>query len=148
MSGETSQATVRAVCGLVATDDQGRVLLIRRSDDGSWGLPGGGVEVGESWEQAAVRECQEETGWQVDVDGLLGVYSEPRTQVHRYPDGRQVHFFGVVFTGTVRRRSTVPDGEATEVGFFALDRLPRRLFAPDEPVLEEAVRRRLGPYLR
>lgn len=144
----TTQATVRAVSGLVAMNDQEQVLLIRRRDDNSWGLPGGGVVVGESWEQAAVRECQEETGWNVRVDGLLGVYSDPDSQVHRYPNGRVVHFFGVVFTGRVQRRTTSLDGEAVEVGFFRLDQLPHPLFAPDQPVLADVVGRGPGSYLR
>lgn len=96
-------------------------------------------------EQAAVRECQEENGWSVRVDGLLGVYSDPDTQVHRYPNGRLVHFFGVVFTGRVQRRTTSPDGEAVAVWFFRLDQLPHPLFAPEQPVLEDVVERVPGP---
>ena len=55
----------------------GEVLLMRRSDNGHWGLPGGFVEVGESVAAAACREVAEETGWRVRVGGLIGVYSDP-----------------------------------------------------------------------
>ena len=139
---------LRPVAGVVARDPAGRVLLVRRRDDGTWGLPGGGVEAGETWAQAAVRECREESGWDVRVDGLLGVYSDPATQVHRYPDGAQRHFVGVVVTAVAVRRAGAPDDEVTEVGFFALDGLPAPLFAPDAPVLADVVSGRAGPHLR
>lgn len=133
---------VRAVVGLVASDARGRVLLVRRADDGTWGLPGGGVEPGETWEQAALRECLEETGWEADLTGLQGVYSDPATQVHRYPDGRLVHFFGVVLTARALRRVAPPGPEVSEVRLVDLRHLPEPLFAPDRPVLEAEVRRR------
>jgi 8-oxo-dGTP diphosphatase len=135
------------VCGVVATDALGRVLLVRRADDGSWGLPGGGVEPGESWSDAAHRECLEETGWQVHVTGIFGVYSDPDTQVHTYPDGRRVHFFGVVFAADLEAQVARPDEEVAEVGFFADDDLPEPLFAPDRPVLEDFVSRRPTPVV-
>jgi len=122
--------------------------MVRRRDDGTWGLPGGGVEPGETWQTAAVRECQEETGWRVRIDGLLGIYSDPATQLHRYPDGRWRHFFGVVFTARALARTTVGDDEALEVAFLGIEDLPRPLFAPDKPVLQDAAARALGPYLR
>ena len=67
--------------GVAVRDDDGRILLVQRADDGTWCLPGGHVEPGESWEQAARRECLEETGWIVHITRLLGIYSEPGEQV-------------------------------------------------------------------
>jgi 8-oxo-dGTP pyrophosphatase MutT (NUDIX family) len=63
----------------VARNGSGRVLLVRRSDDGYWELPGGRVEVGESASAAVVREVAEETGVTIKVTGLAGVYSDPGT---------------------------------------------------------------------
>lgn len=143
----TPGPVVRAVCGVVAVDPGGRVLMVRRSDDGTWGLPGGGVEPEETWQAAAVRECQEETGWRVTIDGLLGIYSDPATQVHRYPDGSWKHFFGVVFTARAMEQASQGDGEALEVAFFHLDDLPEPLFGPDRPVLRDAAHRGTGPHL-
>ncbi|TCC00174.1 NUDIX domain-containing protein [Micromonospora zingiberis] len=141
-------AVVRAVCGAVIQDTAGRVLLMRRNGEGTWGLPGGGVEPGETWEQATLRECQEETGWQVNLRGLLGVYSDPATQLHRYPSGLLTHFFGVVFLADPRHRVGEPDGEASELGWFALDRLPEPVFAPDVPVLRDAAGYDGYPFIR
>lgn len=138
---------LRACCGVVVLDEQDRVLLMRRTGEGTWGLPGGGVEVGETWQQAARRECREETGWDIDLHGLLGLYSDPATQTHRYPSGRAIHCVGAVFLASPRGRTATPDGEATELDWFPLDRLPAPLFAPDIPVLRDAARRQDGPFL-
>jgi ADP-ribose pyrophosphatase YjhB (NUDIX family) len=71
---------------VVVLDDHGRLLLIQRSDNGLWALPGGGQEFGESVSQAAVRETREETGLEVEVTGIVGIYSDPR-HVIAYDDG-------------------------------------------------------------
>ncbi|MEU6190325.1 NUDIX domain-containing protein [Nocardia sp. NPDC047038] len=62
------------------TDEHGRVLMQRRDDSGNWSLPGGIMEVGETLEDCAVRETREETGLDIEITGLLGIYtdSEPR----------------------------------------------------------------------
>ena len=86
---DAPRPVLRPVCGVAALDGEGRVLLLRRADDGTWGLPGGGVEPGETWSDAARRECREETGWSVRITGVLGLYSDPATQLHTYPDGRR-----------------------------------------------------------
>ena len=58
-------------------DDVGRVLLIRRSDNRLWALPGGAQDLGESTAQAARREVEEETGLHVELTGVSGIYSDP-----------------------------------------------------------------------
>jgi 8-oxo-dGTP diphosphatase len=132
-----SSARVRAVVGVLALDAVGRILLVRRADDGSWCLPGGGVEVGETWVAAAVRECREETGWRVAVTALYGAYSDPASQLFTYPDGDRVQFFGLVFLGSAEEQVGRRDAEVSEVGFFSSDSLPAPLFAPDRPILDD-----------
>ena len=61
----------------VVRDGAGRVLLIRRVDNGLWALPGGIIELDETAADAAVRETREETGVEVRVVGLVGVYTDP-----------------------------------------------------------------------
>ena len=59
----------------IAVFDAGKVLLIKRRDFQVWALPGGGIDAGESVAQAAVRETREETGLEVELQHLVGVYS-------------------------------------------------------------------------
>ena len=56
----------------------GKILLQQRADNREWGLPGGSVEIGETVADAVVREVREETGYEVAVGRLVGVYSDPR----------------------------------------------------------------------
>ncbi|SRR6266704_1975788 len=62
----------------VVVIDAGRILLVQREDFKTWGLPGGHVEDGESVAQAAVREVLEETGFEVELTRLVGIYIRPR----------------------------------------------------------------------
>src|SRR3989454_10380372 len=61
-------------------DDQGRILLGHRRDIDWWNLPGGGMEAGETVDEALQREVREETGLEVEVQQLVGVYSKPQKQ--------------------------------------------------------------------
>ncbi len=139
--------SIRVVCGVLALNAAGEVLLMRRADEGTWGLPGGGVEPGETWEAAAKRECLEETGWTMCVTGVLGVYSDPETQTHIYPSGESVHFVGVVFTALAEFAGERRDAEASDVRFFTASALPEPLFEPDRPVLTDYVSRRATPII-
>jgi ADP-ribose pyrophosphatase YjhB (NUDIX family) len=62
----------------IPVDPDGRLILMRRATEpgrGRWTMPGGFVDLGESVEDAAVRECAEELGIEIELDGLVGVYS-------------------------------------------------------------------------
>ena len=90
MRPETPRLTVDAV---ILNEDCNRIILIRRKNDpfrGFWALPGGFVDVGETVEAACIREVHEETGIEVDIIKLLGVFSDPG----RDPRG---HTVSVVF---------------------------------------------------
>ncbi len=81
--------TPKLMVDVVIPSEGGRVALIRRGSEpyeGRWALPGGFVEVGETVEGAAVREAEEETGLQVEILRLVGVYSDP----NRDPRGHNV----------------------------------------------------------
>ena len=72
--------TPKLMVDIVIPDGEGRVLLIQRANDPyeeSWALPGGFVDVGETVEEAAAREAKEETGLDVEILRMVGVYSEP-----------------------------------------------------------------------
>lgn len=123
-----------------AASDSRELLLMRRSDNGHWGLPGGYVEKGESVSEAVTREVYEETGVWIAVGRLVGIYSDPARQVIEYARGRRVHAVNLCFearpvgSGT----ATTPD-ETLELGYFRPEALP----APFVPIhtirIEDAV---------
>lgn len=143
----TPRARLRAVAGMVLADDDGRVLMMRRRGEDTWGFPGGGVEPGESWVAAAERECLEETGWRAQVERLLGVYSDPATQLHTYPNGDVRHFVGVVFLAKPVELLGTPDGEAAELRWVFGHEVPEPVFGPDVPVLRDLFPVRGAPVI-
>lgn len=96
----------------IVRDGLGRVLMVRRADDGYWELPGGRVEVGESASVAVVREVAEETGVTIRVTGLAGVYSDPG-HVLAYPCGNVYQQFAVCFHAFTPGSDARPDGDET-----------------------------------
>jgi ADP-ribose pyrophosphatase YjhB (NUDIX family) len=82
--------------GAVVRNESGGVLMIQRTDNGLWALPGGAQEIGETPSEAAVREIYEETGINTRVTGLVGIYSDPR-HVIAYDDGEVRQEFSIVF---------------------------------------------------
>ena len=107
----------------------GKLLLVRRNHApalGRWAFPSGFVDAGEVVEEAAVREVLEETGIEVRLDGLIGVYSEA---------GNAVVF--VAFAGTALGGDAIVGPEAFEVGWFAPDRLPDLGFTHDARIVAE-----------
>lgn len=137
---------VEATAGVAAVFD-GRILLARRTDDGNWCLPGGRVEFGESIAACAEREFEEETGQAVELTGLLGVYSRPDEQIHRYPDGEIVHFVGVVFEGRAGQRTGPLAGDTSETRWFAAAELPSDLMVSDVAPIRDALSRRPRPVV-
>jgi 8-oxo-dGTP pyrophosphatase MutT (NUDIX family) len=103
--------------------DDGAVLLQRRSDDGLWGLPGGAIELGESAAEAAKREVKEETGLDVHIEDLLGIYTKYE---HTYPNGDRAQPITVFFrcTPITSQPPAATDEETIEVAYHPLDALP------------------------
>jgi ADP-ribose pyrophosphatase YjhB (NUDIX family) len=102
---------------VVVTDEHGSILLQRRTDNDLWGLPGGGMEFGESIGQAVIRETKEETGLEVKPTGLIGIYSDPG-HVIAYADGEVRQEFSICFRAAViGGQATVADEESKEVLF-------------------------------
>ncbi|WP_433759400.1 NUDIX domain-containing protein [Nocardia sp. CA-135398] len=119
----------------LVADERGAILMQRRSDSGNWSLPGGVMEIGETLEQCVVRETKEESGLDIEITGLLDIYTDPE-HIIAYADGEVRQEFNITFYGrVVGGRITVSD-ESTEVRFLAQDELA------DVPV-HETVRLRL-----
>ena len=107
----------------------GKVLMIRRDTPigrGLWSMPGGYVDRGEVVEEGAAREVLEETGLHVEIEGLVGLYSEA---------GHPVVVVAYSARETGGHLKAGP--EAQEVGFFALDDLPPLAFPRDELILQQ-----------
>lgn len=113
---------------LVRDQASGRVLLQLRGDDASWGLPGGGLEPGETLEQAARRELLEETGLQAGDLTLIDVFSGPEFVV-RYPDGYAAYVVGATFeTSDVTGAVSVDDaGETAALEWWPEENLPAEI---------------------
>ncbi len=105
----------RSVSAVVFSEDGKKVLLHLRGDIRLWSLPGGRVEPGESWEDAATREVYEETGYRIEIHRLVGEYRRPQMS-----DTKRL-FAG----GVVGGAPATGDVETVRVGWFPMDRLPR-----------------------
>lgn len=105
------------VC-VVPVDTLGRVLLVRHSDGGVWGLLGGGIEVDERPETAAIRETIEETGVRPTLTRLLGAFGGPEYRVE-YANGDKASFVVTAYEASIEHGEPQPDGEeVTELGWF------------------------------
>jgi len=121
-----SRKTLLAYATALIRDEAGRLLFQRRADFGDawWGLPGGVLELGETFTQCMIREAFEETGWQVQPLRLIGLYASPDWDV-RYPNGDEVQQFTVALEARIiGGQARLDEHEVTEQHFFALDELP------------------------
>ncbi|WDO08013.1 NUDIX domain-containing protein [Streptomyces murinus] len=100
----------------VVTDHKGRILLQRRRDNSLWALPGGGMDISDSLPGAAVREVKEETGYDVEITGLVGTYTDPR-HIIAYSDGEVRRQFNVCFTARIIGGHLRISDESTEIRF-------------------------------
>ena len=98
------------------------------------------MKVGESVRDAVVRELFEETGLRVAIERLVGVYSEPSTQLAAHPEGRMVHYVTCVFLGRAERESLRPCAEALEQRWFDPFALPADLLPYAERWLHDGLR--------
>ncbi len=130
-------------------DEPSQILLMKRSDNQHWGLPGGYVEPGESVLAAAQREVREETGYEIEVGRLVGVYSDPRAQVIDYGDARRVHAINLCFEAIAGdQRELGTPAETLALGFFGIDALPHP-FVPIHAIrVSDAVQQRKDTRVR
>ncbi|MBI4672308.1 MAG: NUDIX hydrolase [Chloroflexi bacterium] len=116
------------VVGVLVTHN-GKILLLKRHEEplrGFWAPPTGYVEWDESAEQAAVRETFEETGFEIELDGLLGVYSHANTGI-----------LFLVYRGRICGGQMQASEESEAIGFFAPDQLPAQPAKHSGTLLDE-----------
>jgi ADP-ribose pyrophosphatase YjhB (NUDIX family) len=103
-------------------DKAGRLLLQKRGDKDAWGLPGGALELGESAEEAVVREVLEETGLQVQVEDFVGVYTR---YFETYPNGDRAQSIALFFVCSILGGELAVDHDETlALQFFPLTEVP------------------------
>ncbi|MCY3926201.1 MAG: NUDIX hydrolase N-terminal domain-containing protein [bacterium] len=125
-SGVDGYVTPKVAVGAVVSDDEDRVLLIRRADSGFWLYPTGWADVGYSSSEIAVKEVAEETGIDCEPQRLIAVLDSMRHGFTSVPAYSLVYHCRAV-GGTLRAHPV----ECTSVGFFAEDDLPSPLAGPD-----------------
>lgn len=109
-------------CGVLAADDEGRILLQRRRDTGQWAIPMGKMELGETPSQCAIRETREETGVLTEITGILGIYSDPG-HIVAYTDGEIRQEYEVILLGRPVSGTPTANDEASDVAWIAPDNL-------------------------
>jgi ADP-ribose pyrophosphatase YjhB (NUDIX family) len=116
-------------------DDEGRILMIRRTDNDLYSIPGGQLELGETLAEAAVREVREETGIECAVTEVIGLYSDPK-HVIAYDDGEVRQEFSIFFRAEATGGSLQTSSESKEVFWVEPSKL-------DELNIHESIRLRV-----
>ncbi len=123
----------------VVSDGEGRILLQKRSDSGNWALPGGSMDIGETIAQSAIREVKEETGFDIQIDRIVGIYSDPG-HVFAYDNGEVRQEFSICLAGTIVGGKLQVSHESTAVQFFNVPDLP-------DLQIHDSIRIRIRDYL-
>ena len=140
-----ADTVVRVGVGVIVKDGENRILLEKRSDCGLWGLPGGRIEPGESVIEAAEREVEEETGFKVKIQKLMGVYSEPENRIVTFPDnGDVVHLVDILLEATILSGVLSCSHESEDVRFFKQNALPEDLAPPAREPLRDYLNKLTG----
>lgn len=132
-----SKPVILCGAGVTIINSKGEILLQRRIDNDLWGCAGGAVEMGETVEEAAIREAYEETGLRIRNLKLLGVYSGKKTY-YKYPNGDEVFWVSVAFTSNDFDGDIRPDNvESKDCRFFKIDELPENIFYIDTLAIDD-----------
>ncbi len=121
---------------VIVRNSRGDLLLLQRPDSGRWTIPTGSLKRNETLTQCAVRECREETGLDVEITGLAGVFSDPG-HVIAYADGEVRQPVNVCFTARQIGGHLTTTDEASEIAWVASASL-------DEYDIHPSIRRRIA----
>jgi len=126
---------------VVVTSENDEILLIRRSDNDNWAIPGGAIELGESMTQAAIRETREESGIDCEITGLVGIYTDPKHVILYTSNGEARQEFSIVLTGRPVGGELTPSSESSEVRWVPASDV-------DSYTMDRSMRIRIGHYLQ
>ena len=123
-------------------NDEGKVLLQKRGDSGKWGFPGGAIELGETPEETADRELKEETGLDVEVESLIGIYTDSDI---KYPSGDEAHSICIVYKlKAIGGELKCDNLETIGLKYFAIDELPEMFCKQHEDLKNDLIEKEQG----
>lgn len=128
--------------GVILVDPDKRILLIKRTDNNMWGIPGGSMELGETFEETAKRELFEETGVEAKKLKLMDVFSGEAMR-YTYPNGDEV--YNAVCIYTCHEYEGVPHPDMVEsrmADFFKRGSLPEDMHSPDISIIRKYFEKR------
>jgi ADP-ribose pyrophosphatase YjhB (NUDIX family) len=132
---------------VVVIDGEDRILMVHKTDNDLWAFPGGGMDLGEYMADAAVREVKEETGLDVQIVGLIGIYTDPK-HVMAYDDGEVRQQCSICFKAVLLGGELHTSSETSEVKFIDPDDLDRLNIHPSMLLrIQHYLERRSQPYI-
>ena len=126
---------------VVVVNDAGDILMIRRSDNENWAVPGGAIDLGESMTQAAIRETREESGIDCEIMGLIGIYTDPKHVLLYTSNGEVRQEFSILLTANATGGQLTESDESSEVNWVKRDRLKNLK-------MDRSMRLRIDDFLR
>lgn len=136
LSEHPQKPKIASVAATIFNEDRSQILLLQRRDVPVWVLPGGGIEEGESEEEAIIREIFEETGFHVKISRRVGLYL-PCNRLAKPT---------LLFDATILHGKATPSIESQDVRFFSLTHLPSLLPPPYREWIEDGKTKQ--PFLR
>jgi ADP-ribose pyrophosphatase YjhB (NUDIX family) len=137
--GPVANSMVPSV-NVVLENEAGDVLLIERSDNGNWALPGGAIDLGESMAQAGVRETKEETGVDCEIVDVIGIFTDPKHIVYYTSNGEARQEFSILLRGRATGGQPTTSTESTQVHWIPKDQVAALRMDP-------SMQRRIAHYL-
>lgn len=125
--------TPKVGCSVAAFDADGRVALIQRSDNKRWAVPGGMAEIGSSPSENALRELREETGFEAELERLVGVYDNKR-----FGSVSAYQFYICLFRGRITGGTAMRSSESLEVELVRPDALPEDMSPLQRAMIRDA----------
>lgn len=134
-----SRPLITVGAALLALNRDNELLMVKRTDNNCWGIPGGTMEPGESLEDTVRRETREEIGIEVGGLELFGVYSG-KELYYKYPNGDEVYNVSVVYlTHNLSGAIQIDPDEHSKYRFFNPHALPVKISPPIQPILADLV---------
>ncbi len=125
---------------VVVVNDADEILMIRRTDNDNWAVPGGAIDLGESVAQAAVRETLEESGIKCSITGIIGIYSDPKHVILYTSNGEARQEFSIVLTARPLSGQPTPSSKSSEVRWVPVAEV-------HDYTMDRSMRIRINDYL-